>query len=436
MRAGLPPRWEVLEAHLDEATFLLGQWERALQSPSDVPEEVLELEERLLAHLDGLVLGEAPVAERLLRPVLADEEAEPEKVCLAVLALLEQGLAAWGALPPLLLEGPPARRAALRRALELHAREEWGARLLPWLEMREPVARATALEVLAFHRHAMSPSALQGMLSSSEPTEQAAALRAARWAPAALGREALERALYSTHPEVRAAALETGVLLGRRVAWSVCQRWAREKNPTDSWALVLWGVGGEDVGALRERLAERPLRREALWALGFSGRLEAADLCFELLGDRDVGVAKLAAESFCAVTGLRLEGEYVRAEEEAEELSLEEDLEQDLHLRPEDDLKLAEPWAVGRWWKQARRDFRPQARYLRGQPFGPERLVEALRQEPMRRRPVLALELGIRTRGRHCVETRALVRRQLAQMAGMSAAHPEPRPFSQLMRGD
>src|SRR3569832_1116128 len=67
--------WDIYEEHLDEAAFLWGQWERAMDAAHYTIDEVIEgPERRLRAHLDGLVLGGHPVAENLLVPALADED--------------------------------------------------------------------------------------------------------------------------------------------------------------------------------------------------------------------------------------------------------------------------------------------------------------------------------------------------------------------------
>src|SRR5262245_29573732 len=81
------PRWDILEEHLDEAEFLWGMWEHALRAPNyDLDEVARGPEERLLAHLDGLVAGGPAVAPRLLVPAL--DAREPHRVAAAAAALL------------------------------------------------------------------------------------------------------------------------------------------------------------------------------------------------------------------------------------------------------------------------------------------------------------------------------------------------------------
>jgi hypothetical protein len=109
------------------------------------------------------------------------------------------------------------------------------------------------------------------------------------------------------------------------------------------------------------------MRREVLFALGFSGRASAAEACLAWLGNDEVGA--VAAEAFGAITGLEIKGRFARdrVEPDEEELPpLEEDLEEDLLPGPDDDLLLAEPAAVAVWWAETRRRLDPTVRYLRG----------------------------------------------------------------------
>src|SRR4029077_6474165 len=119
-----PILWDLYEEHLDEAAFLWGHWERALVAANYTLDQVIEgPEERLLAHLDGLVLGGKPVAKRLLAPALDDDD--PGKVFAAAWALVQAEDADHLELVLARLPGekPPAR-AALGRALELSTRAD------------------------------------------------------------------------------------------------------------------------------------------------------------------------------------------------------------------------------------------------------------------------------------------------------------------------
>ncbi|QDE86151.1 TIGR02270 family protein [Myxococcus xanthus] len=419
-----PPRlmMDVYEEHLGEAAFLWSRWEQSLASPAVDLTIAEAIEERLLAHLDGLTLGGPEVAERLLIPML--EQGAPTEVSSAAFALLANGReGAKHVLERLeATEGPAL--TGIQRALELDDSLDPAA-LLPILGASRVDTQAAVLEALVFRR-AVPPSALARFLSHDDPRLQSAALLGLDGRPEEPARKALLAALDSPEVRVRTAALVSGLVAGLRRAWEKCQKWAAEPSAAGAQARVLLALGGgeRDLTRLVELLDVPDLRASTLWALGFSGQVAAADACLAWMGD-DRRTAALAGEAFCAITGLQLEGPYAAPLEELAEEPLaleEEDLDADLVPRPEDALPLPAPGAVAAWWKQERGRLAPGSRLTRGRPFSVQSLFEALRQEPMRRREVLALELALRSRGQLRLEARALTRRQAASFDRALAA--------------
>lgn len=432
--------WDIYETHLAEAAFRWSQWEAALDAPDFVLEEVAEVEARFAAHLDGLVLGGAPVARRLLEPALAADE--PESIVAAALALLggeapPESAAVLSALPG----APPLALAALQRALELAPTSSLPADLPALLEKEEAVPElwALVLDVLGVHGLATAPLCTP-FLSHSVPRVAAAALRAASHARLPLDPAVLQRALGSGEPVLRDAAILAGLMGGHRSAWAACKAVVESRAPGCRLPLLLLGMGGDerDVKGLLALLSDEKLRPDVLWALGFSGRMAAADACVELM--REAPVAALAGEAFSAITGLRIEGGHavVKEEPEAEELApLEEDLGIDLTPKPEDALPLPRPEQVAAWWQEHRARLDARQRYLAGQPFTPQALLDALANAPMRRRHALALELALRSRGALQVSTRAFVERQVAawKEARSAPASSFRQPFAEGLRG-
>jgi len=418
-----PPWWDIAEEHLSEAAFLWSKWEQALASPGFTLAESAEREERLRAHLDGLVLGGAVVAARLLKPALAEED--PFLVAAASCALLDGGQSL-----DLLLAETGQRSAeqwaGVQRALEFCDQEGLPTQLLAALSRSASPAQVCILGALGARGVDSGPE-VEKLLSSDEPVLVSKALKAVRSLSSSALRERVRHLLGSPLPGIRAAALETGVALGLRAAWSACQQLASADDSAGRRARVLLSMGGEapDIRTLLALLGVPALRLDVLWALGFSGRVAAADACVELLGDPDSRVARLAAESFCAITGLVLEGQYLRDEprDVADELVPleEENLDEPVVLRAEDELLLAEPDAVRAWWKEARRGFEPEGRYLHGKPARLDQFLEVLRDGSMRQRHVLALELFIRGQGRPFLQTNGGWRRQLRQMEEIQA---------------
>jgi uncharacterized protein (TIGR02270 family) len=328
--------------------------------------------------------------------------------------------------------------AGIQRALELDDSLP-SAVLLPLLGASSLDVQAVVLESLVFRR-AVPPSALARYLSHGDPRLRGAALLGLNGGLDENAKKALHAALDAPEVGVRNAALVSGLISGLRRSWDKCQKWAAEPSAAGAQARVLLALGGseQDVTRLVKLLDVPELRSSTLWALGFSGHVAAAEACLAWM-EKDQGTAALAAEAFSAITGLRLEGAYVgppREDGAEEPIPLEEEnLDANLVPGPEDELANPVPDAVIAWWKEARSRFHPGTRYLRGIPFSAQTLLEALRQEPMRRRGVLALELAIRSRGQIRLEARDFTRRQTSGLAKAlgSAASISSRRFDGLM---
>jgi uncharacterized protein (TIGR02270 family) len=404
--------WAIPEQHLSEASFLWGRLAFIFRSPRHFLRVTLEQEQRLLAHLDALLIGGAPVALHVLKPALLEEDAP--LVAAAAAALLAQD-AQVGAALGLLVEGTELQHQALQQALPRCERVDLAARLSALPAVLPDTARAAVLEVQAL-RGLDAGAALPQWVTSETPALAAAALRAARAAPGRVEPGRVLAALDSPAPAVRNAAVELGLRLGLRATWRQCQQWAVRKVPGCRRALELLAVGGEDADleALLALTREPRLRHDAVWALGFSGRASVAEAALGWMRDEDPRFARLAAEAFCAITGLVVDGMYRQEEAEDEPLPPleEEDLDARLGPDPEAALPRANPDAVEAWWREAKGRFEPRTRYLRGQPLEPARLLSALGEEPMRRRHLLALEVSLRTRDAVRLDTLASAHEQ------------------------
>jgi len=180
--------WDIFEEHLDEAAFLWGQWERALDAANYTLAEVASgPEARLLAHLDALVLGGPEVAEELLLPALAGEE--PGLVAAAAWALVqaepaahEGGVDHQDAVIAALVGGGPPASAAIARALRLSPRADLGRIARLWRE-GAPAARAVAFDLIAPNEPAWAREQFEPVLGGADAPARASALRALRRAP-------------------------------------------------------------------------------------------------------------------------------------------------------------------------------------------------------------------------------------------------------------
>ncbi|WPB78297.1 TIGR02270 family protein [Archangium violaceum] len=427
---------DVYEEHLDEAAFLWSRWEHALVAPEFNLEGTVELEKRLLAHLDGLALGCEPVAEAILKPAL--ESGDAPRCSAALWSLLaNSGLMEPAALLELLRAAPEDSLAALGRALELNEREEVGAALRPLLKDGNAPLQALTLEVLAF-RGELPPGVGVELLSHPDEQVVAAALRSLQPLPWELLSRELPRLLADGRPKVQEAAIETGLLSGSRAAWEACRNAVKGRGEMGLGTLLLLALGGEeqDIQLLIARATSAVADDGALFALGFTGQIPAMETCLNLMGQQPL--AALAGEAFSAMTGLHLAASYVLQPREEESLPpLEEDLEHDLGPKPEDGLPIPDREAVAIWWTQARKNFNRGERYLRGVAFSIDGLLGELERGPMRRRHAHALELAVRSRGNCILQTRAFTERQYAELARARSTqmHLKASMFSRTLGG-
>jgi len=399
-----PILWDIYEEHLDEAAFLWGQWERAMDAAHYTLDEVIDgPEERLRAHLDGLVLGGKPVAEKLLIPALADDD--EGKVTTAAWALLQAEDAdhldlVFGALSRAEKKEP---RMALARAFELAERPDLVARLAPQLEASPPAVQAMIVNVLSAGLAPAPPGQspawpfpIDTFLQSRQQELLIAALRALCRAPDPVQAHLVERALASPYVAIRDVAIEAGLLMGLRAARTACSKLVSRNASGARLPLGVLASGGEpiDVAALIRKLDVESMRRDALWALGFAGTVQAAEAVLAWIADDKVD--KVAGEAFATITGVRIAGPLAQIgqPDNSAPPEVEDDDAPIPVVLPEDSLPVPNSERLFAWWEKAEPRFAPDARYLCGQPLSPDALRAALFSGPTWRRRVWSLALA------------------------------------------
>src|SRR3569623_564114 len=250
-----PILWDIYEEHLEEAAFLWGQWERAMDAAHYTLDEVIEgPEERLRAHLDGLVLGGKAVAEKLLIPALSDDD--QGKVSAAAWALLEAEDADHLDLvfQALASAGKKETRAALSRAYELSERPDLAERLRPRMQGSAPPLQALIIDVLSARVPPQQPGqppawgiALEAGLESRHQELLQSALRALCRAPDPSCVRLVEPSLASPYTAVRDAAIEAGLCLGMRAARTAASKLVARTAAGPRLPLAVLALGGEPV---------------------------------------------------------------------------------------------------------------------------------------------------------------------------------------------
>jgi len=434
--------WDVVEEHLDEAEFGLERFNALLDSAILTLDNLADVEVLLDAHVDGLVVGGKPVAERLLLPLLADTEAAPARIAAAALALLAAGdneavagalvhasrFVRKGALWAGRLAANPRLDAAVSRGLSLPATE-----------------RGALVQLAAERRLAIPP--LLSLLASPTEDEQVGALRAAT--PADPQQVAgVEQLMGSTNERVHQAAMLAGLEYGSHRAWGLCQSAALRSERPNPLALALFaGLADPTQQAQLYQLTQSERHKYAAFGcLGYTGNALLVPWLIQQASSEDERTAKLAGEAFSIITGAdelvlsdtvsqpgtpsTLPAEDAEAKQALPPLE-EDDLDADIAPGEDDALPRPNAPALANWWQANGGRFDARFRYLAGAPLSFDTFRLALQTFPLRRRHVLSALLAVRTAGALRLDTRGFTRTQRAQLAQIPSGHaPWARQYS------
>jgi uncharacterized protein (TIGR02270 family) len=421
--------WDVVEEHFEEAAFLFGQWESALYSPKFDLAGLEKLEQRIEAHVDGLIVGGTEVARRILDPELTNGD-DPGRATVAALALLftaDQDIA--GRIIDTAVRANEPLQQALIRALVLVDLEFMDSILLNRFQTAGVAShRAALLETLT--GRGIEVELPDEWSASSDPNLIGAVLdstaRFARNEWIALA----EEHLTSSDP-VRAKALRAAIALDSDKAWCLCRELAQQPDAADPDALVYIALLGKptDHEILYKQL-ERPGNPEqALWALAYTGTLRAGDSSLNALESKNERVAKAAAEALSWIGGFdnteqRFRAQAVEPGEQDTLPPLEVD-DLDATLEPDglDLLPVPNRAVIAEWWKQNRGCIAQQARNILGCAGG-SAVMHALEAGSLWRRHGLTFEMTVLSGGRQHVSTDAFSVRQRRQLAAIAGQLP------------
>ena len=420
-----PFHWDIYEEHLDEAAFLWRRWEDALVAANFALDDVaVGPEARLLAHLDGLVLGGRPVAEDLLLPAIVSDDPAAAFAASWALVQAEHGSDHQDSVIDVLVHGRPRVRAAVARALALAPRADLARISRLWPDA-PPVVRAAILEVLGRQdaidvRPWIGPS-----IHSGDPALAVAALRSARWSPESSLLGSIEEALVSDDAAVRTEAIAAGVALLSQRAWDACREAA--VAPGDECRLPLGllatSTRKDDRAVVHASASDTAQKRHAVWALGFAGDLDATEALIE--ATEDESVARIAGESLCAITGIALGRAMIKlGKTKGPDVQEIGDDDPPPVVRPEDHLALPNARALKTWWKRERNGFPSGATLIQGHPKAPKTIHAAVGTVTMWRREILLHEFS-RMTGAPCrLDLKAWSARQRLQWSESFASVP------------
>lgn len=406
----------VVAQFAEESAFLWLLRDLAVESPHYRLRDLVDLDERLEANLDGLrISGEA--GWRVAREELAWKE-PGELFAWTSLAVASGDAARFDSGLELVPEdvrrgrgvvsalgwAEPAR--ALPFAIRLLEHADAGARALGWrgaalLGWREPWLRAQRAP-------------------AREGAEASAWLRGAGELGIANASSVCAESLTSSDPDVRAWAAWSLTILGDRSARRQLQAVVEAGGPHADRALGLAGraLPPEESAAWFRALAANPERlRHAIVLAGAAGDPGRAEWLIEQMAAPST--ARVAGEAFSLVTGADLDFEDLDrpAPSDAELGPTEDPSDENTALDRDERLPWPDPVRVADWWRVHRSRFAARQRLLCGRRIEPGSLREVLSQGRQRQRAAAALEWKLLAPEQPLFDVRANGRRQRTLLA-------------------
>jgi len=353
---------DILEEHVEELAFLWDQRRTAVRDPRYTIRELTHLEERITAHLQG-VLAVGEVALPLLEDTLAGED--PALVFAAAYALLHaKNETATARVRDSFGHAQGPVLAALCDAL---AQAPLNPGVAPFRELFHggpaPVG-AAAGTILAFHA-ALEPTIpqIERLLRHEDAVVRQRGWRLVGYLGVPLDAKAYAAAMRDEDPAVRRAALHAGAWCGQPGVLAVCRKLAAQPTPEILDALELLAVlgGPEDVQLvtmLATTSALGPPRFELVGTYGHPGLM---DLVLAALTDEDPAIAAAAGAAFTKMTGQNVDSDK-KAKLPPENGGEPDEFEAEF----QEEVTLPDPDVAQRHWKLVKPVFQQAGRLRRG----------------------------------------------------------------------
>ena len=424
-----PVLWDIYEEHLNEAAWLWGNWQESLDSAVyALGDVVVGPEERLLAHLDGLVLGGQPVARKLLLPALVGDDLGGVAAAAWALVQAEDADHQDAVIEAMASAEPPAQ-AAIGRALYLAPQADI-SRLVPHFHTGSPPLRAMVLDIFGPREPDWVREHIDPAMRSGQAPLVAAGLRAIRNLREGALLDWVDATSQSDDMEVRLESMRTGLSFGVKTAWNECRIFAGGIGQISRLALGLLATSPDpsDRAFVRSKAQGEDPGSHALWALGFAGDSDSADLLVQAMANEEK--AKIAGEAFSAITGLPIVGEMAKpGQTQGPDVEEVTDEDPPPTVRSEDALPEPQVLKIKKWWEKERRRFVPGTRYCGGQARSPATLRNAFIAGASWRREVALIELvasvaNLPRVNPPKVDLNAWAREQLVQLDPAKAALP------------
>jgi len=301
---------DIAEEHFEELQFLWGQRRNALRSSEYTMREMQMLEERIAAHVQGLVVLGKELGEFVAGALAGDDELPAFAAAYALLHLGTPG--AFGRVYDALMSAEGKRLAGIGEALAHGPAQPLLPALQTLFRSAAPPIAVVAGEALAFHRALeISPEQLLPLLRDESAAVRAGAWRIAANVGVSIAPMLYESALRDEDANVQRAALAAA-------AWNAypgwapfCRSLADEPKPeiVEPLAMLAAVLPPQDLPAVASLVGTPALGPGRFRVAGAFGHPGLVDTLLAAMGDADPEAAAAAAAAFGKMMGIDVESD-------------------------------------------------------------------------------------------------------------------------------
>jgi len=399
----------IIEQYVDEIPFLYIYRKNAAISPSYLLNELAEIDERLDAHVTGLLMIGSSAWELCEEELSFDRPEELFTLSLVAIKLNDQKK-----LEALIQELEEEEQLdAVADALVYFPFEQ--VKLLLTELYKNPSPKVQYIVVRAFRLHGQKSERLvQHALSSESPLVK-------REAILKIGTLGMSNLLSLTAPfmddedeGVAFAAMWTATRFGNLSALQKLESFVSHPRYGDQ--ALQYVVMQKDVNRtteiLRALFAEEATKRLSILGLGYAGKANAITPLIALMDVPES--ARVAGEAFSLLTGIDVAANSLdrEAPEGFEAGPTESPDDEDVELDPDEDLPWPDSQKIDVWWKHNQQNYFSDKRYIWGQELSAESLKNVLRHGNQRQRLFAANVSALYDRDHPLFNVQAKVKQQ------------------------
>jgi uncharacterized protein (TIGR02270 family) len=361
---------ELYCSHLEEIDLLLSQRFALFRDPEVEWLQVADFEERLMAHLDGIVIGgeeAVKVAAEYLRDIDSDIIAGAalalaySEVPYAIDIIFEE-----------LAKGDEKIMPAYILALKYPPNKKVSQNLITFLSNPKPILRAAALEILGYRRDAKWEMIAKG-LDDSEPAVIKAAISAAIRIRDKKLEPMLRNLAGNKDISIAHEAVLAILLLGSKWPLDYLRGFCMAKQEDYGNAPIYLALSSDlpDCDLLMK--SEGGKSAAGTTALGIIGNIDSIDFLLSSLKSEDDAIKISAAESLQLITGANLTEEHIIQEEWP---GLEDDTVETEETAVMRISTSYNEWSV--WWNERHKNYDTKTRWRLGKPFSETVLIDEI----------------------------------------------------------